>query len=105
MQLFSSKQKKIEALNWQLADEAKQLKKKMLIPKHTLSFFTPENIKKAAIESFNDTIKEFQCPHCNVKLHNRMMFRQHLKIHSNKARDSEKLKADEGHKSDAKVYF
>lgn len=83
------------------------LVQKKLVPHHTLSYFLdPRSVSSAWKEYQDDMIKEYVCPYCQITIKAaRTWFRQHLKIHSNKSRYSEKTKKDEAFKTDSKVYF
>ena len=89
-----------------LLDQRKILLNKELIPHHTKGIFDLGNMQKALYDWQSDIIKERVCPHCGIRIRGpNEWFRHHIKIHSIKARDSERVKNDDVHKTDAKVYF
>lgn len=86
--------------------QRKALIRKGLVPKHTIGFFTNENMKKAELDYLTDPIKERVCPVCGICIRAPdQWFRQHTKIHSSRMREADKLRDGDIHKLDAKVYF
>ena len=75
--------------------EAKDLIRKDLVPKHTLSYFDDTNIKRAVIDLSTDTIKQRSCSICGITIRGPSMWMsQHMKVHQMKLEAQEKLRGE-----------
>lgn len=90
-----------------LQKTAQALIYKKKIPRHTQRFFTDITALKQALHAtMIDPIKEYSCTECGISIRGpKKWMIQHHKMHSMKARDSEKVKEDTHFQMDYKTYY
>jgi len=74
-----------------LLKTAKDLTRKELVPKHTLSFFQDKKMLRAALSEYRRSpFKEFSCPECGINIQApKTWVIQHVKYHHMKTDSKE----------------